>query len=192
MARTGKKLPPEAGGLNIRARLFVQHYLIERNATKAAIEAGYSAKTAAQAGNRLLRNVQVQALIAQSEQKVAEKLDVTHEKIVAELARIGFADIRNVVQWGDGVLVKDPDTGKPIRVDNVVSLVSSASLDDEIAACISEISQTAQGLKVKMHDKRAALVDLGKHLGMFKEKVELSGPGGRPISISMNMAGKKK
>ncbi len=191
MARQGKNLPPEAEGLNIRARLFVQYYLIERNATKAATDAGYSAKTAAQAGNRLLRNVQVQALIAQSEQKVAEKLDVTHERIVAELARIGFADIRNVVQWGDGVLVKDPDTGKVVTVDNVVSLVASGTISDDTAACISEISQTAQGLKVKMHDKRAALVDLGKHLGMFKEKVELTGPGGKAIAITMNLAGKK-
>ena len=50
-------------------------------------------------------------------------------------------------------------------------LIPSEQLDDDTAAAVSEISQTAQGIKIKMHDKKGALVDIGKHLGMFVERV---------------------
>jgi phage terminase small subunit len=63
-------------------------------------------------------------------------------------------------------------------VANQVELISSAEIDDQTAAAISEISMTAQGgLKVKFHDKQTALVNLGKHLGMFKETIKLDVAG---------------
>ncbi|ENO82074.1 hypothetical protein B447_05033 [Thauera sp. 27] len=43
------------------------------------------------------------------------------------------------------------------------------------------MAQTKEGLRVKFHDKRAALVDVGRHLGMFKDKVEHTGKDGGPI-----------
>ena len=67
-------------------------------------------------------------------------------------------------------------------VTNMVQMVASEELDDETAAAIAEVSQnTTGGVKIKLHDKRAALVDIGRHLGMFKDRVEHSGPNGGPI-----------
>jgi phage terminase small subunit len=67
-------------------------------------------------------------------------------------------------------------------VTNQVQLVGSEDIDDETALAISEISQNATGgLKIKLYDKRAALVDIGKHLGMFTDKVQLSGDPDSPL-----------
>ena len=61
-------------------------------------------------------------------------------------------------------------------VANQVELISSEDIDDDTAAAISEISMTDKGgLKVKFHDKRAALVDLGRHLKLFTDRVEHAG-----------------
>ena len=67
---------------------------------------------------------------------------------------------------------------------NQVELIDSDVIDDDPAAAISEISQTDKGgLKVKFHDKRAALVDLGRHLGLFTDKVDVTS-NGKPLGLS--------
>jgi len=158
---------------------FVQEYLVDLNATQAAIRAGYSEKTAKSVGCENLTKPDVAAAIAQRQKKLAAKLEITQERVIAELAKIGFSDIRKIVNWRANVtaMVEDPETGEErMAVTNEVALVSSHEIDDDTAAAISEISQTDKGgLKVKLHDKKGALVDLGKHLGMFKDQVEHSG-----------------
>lgn len=140
---------------------FVAEYLVDLNATQAAIRAGYSAKTAQEQGSRLLSNVMVAAAIKAKQVELAAKHDVTVERIIAELARIGFSDMRKLMTWGpDGVKLK-----------------SSDELSDDEALAIAEVSETTTkdggSLKLKVHDKRAALVDLGKHLGMFVDRVKV-------------------
>lgn len=166
--------------LNAKQRRFVDEYLIDLNATQAAIRAGYSAKTANEQGSRLLANVSVQAALSERMKDRESRTEITQDKVLAELAKIGFADIRNALAWGPEVMVVDEETGET-AVSNGVALVPSGKIDNDTAAAISEISQTAQGIKIKMHDKRAALVDIGRHLGMFKDKVEVTGKDGGPI-----------
>ncbi|UVC14719.1 terminase small subunit [Mesorhizobium onobrychidis] len=150
---------------------FVEEYLIDLNATQAAIRAGYSAKTAKSQGQRLLTNVDVGAALAEAQQKRSLVTGITAERVLTELAKIGFSDIRNVVRWRSNVsaMVEDEETGEQrLAITNEVALINSDDLTDEAASCISEISQTEKGgLKIKLHDKRAALVDMGKHLGLF-------------------------
>ena len=170
---------------------FFAEYLIDLNATQAAIRAGYSEKTARQVGAENLSKPDVAAAIARRREKIAAKLEVTQERIVAELAKIGFSDIRKAVNWRANVtaMVEDPDTGEQrLAVTNEVALIGSEDIDDDTAAAIAEISQTDKGgLKVKLHDKKGALVDLGKHLGMFKERVEHSGVDGAPLLPVINV-----
>lgn len=166
--------------LNAKQRRFVDEYLIDLNATQAAIRAGYSAKTANEQGSRLLANVSVQAALSDRMKDRERRTEITQDKVLAELAKIGFADIRNALAWGPEVMVVDEETGET-AVSNGVALIPSGKIDDDTASAISEISQTAQGIKIKMHDKRAALVDIGRHLGMFKDKVEVTGKDGGPI-----------
>lgn len=111
----------------------------------------------------------------------ARRAGVTVERIVAELAKVGFSDIRKAVKW-QGELVQEednPDGGDVLVVRNIVTnhvqLVSSDDLDADTAACVAEVSQTKDGVKLKFHSKLDALDKLARHLGMFKDKVEHSG-----------------
>jgi phage terminase small subunit len=151
---------------SVRRQRFVEEYLIDFNATQAAIRAGYSEKTATKIASEMLTKPDVQLAIQQEQAKLRSRVEVTQESVIAELAKIGFADIRKAVKWG-------PALGEVVIGDDVVQtngvlLVNSNELDDRTAAAISEISQTTAGIKIKMHDKQKALVDLGRHLGIFE------------------------
>jgi phage terminase small subunit len=138
------------------------------------MRAGYSRKRAAQSGYELLRKARVAEAVATAQTELAGKIGVTVERIVTELARIGFADIRDVVQWRSVPAASDMDEGETnARVISAVQVKNADELTPDAAAAIAELSlQPSGGVRVKLHDKRAALVDLGKHLGMFGERRE--------------------
>jgi phage terminase small subunit len=159
--------------LTAKQQCFVSEYLVDLNATQAAIRAGYSEKTAKAIGYENLTKPDIQAAITAAMDLRAKRTEVTQDRIVAELAKIAFSDIRKAVAWGDGLAVTNAD-GKT-TIANGVSLVGSSNVGDEAAAAIAEICQTRDGIKIKFHDKRAALVDLGRHLGIFVDKVQHSG-----------------
>lgn len=172
-------------GLTAKQQRFVDEYLVDLNATQAAIRTGYSAKTAAEQASRLLTNVKIADAVAARQAAIAGTLGVTQERIVSELAKIAFADIRKAVNWGKSPIDKaGSENASPNGLGIYpVELVPSDKIDDDTAAAVSEVSLTQGGIKIKMHDKKSALVDLGKHLGMFKERVEHSGPNGSPLQI---------
>lgn len=154
---------------------FVEAYLLDPNGTQAAIAAGYSPKSASVEASRLLSNAKVAAELAARRKVLEIKTGITPERVLAELAKLGFSDIRQIVQWQANVttLDEDDETGEPrLSVTNQVTISDSADLSDEAAAAVLEVSQTKDGaLKVKMHDKLGALVKIGQHLGMFKPHV---------------------
>ena len=143
--------------LNDRQCRFVAEYLVDLNATQAAIRSGYSAATANQIGARLLANVKVAAAIAEAQAARSRRTEVTADRVVLELARVAFGDPRRVMSWGPGG----------------VRLRPSAELADEEAAIVAEVgeSTTKEGgsLRVKTVDKLGALRLLAQHLGMLGE-----------------------
>src|SRR4051794_17846978 len=147
--------------LNERQARFVAEYLVDLNATQAAIRAGYSTATASQIGSRLLGNVKVAAAIAEAQAARSRRTEVTADRVVLELARVAFGDPRRVMSWGLGG----------------VKLRPSAELADEEAAIVAEVAETTTkeggSLRVKTVDKLGALRLLGQHLGMFAEKVDM-------------------
>ena len=151
-----KKLTPQQSR-------FVDEYLVDLNAKQAAIRAGYSQKTAEMQASRLLRNVKVQEVVAKRMRDRQARTEITQDRVLAELAKIAFGDQRALMTWGPGG----------------VKLVDSSTLTPEQSAMVSEVSEsvTAAGgsLKLKTHDKVAALKLLGEHLGMFEQKVKISG-----------------
>lgn len=169
-----------------KQQAFVNEYLIDLNATQAAIRAGYSESTAAEQACRLLINVKIANAVADAMKAREIRTEITQDMVLRELAKIGFSDIRKVVQWGDTALRASEDKdGNPItEAYHGLRLVGADSVDEATAAAISEISEGREGLKIKLHDKKGALVDIGKHLGMFKERVEHSGPNGAPIAVA--------
>lgn len=140
-----------------KQKRFVEEYLIDLNATQAAIRAGYSSRNADKIGHELLGKTRVSEAISKAMAERSKRTGINQDRVLQELARIGFAKITDVV---------DPDTAK-IKTD--------ASEDD--LACIQSIkikpNEFGTEREVKLYDKKSALVDLGKHLGMFKDRLEL-------------------
>lgn len=176
--------------LTPKQRAFVREYLIDLNATQAAIRAGYSEDTARAIGAENLTKPDIASAIEAAMKSRAERTDITADRVLKELAKIGFADIRKAVKWQSAMITEEdnPDGGDiaviKTVVTNTVQMVASDELDDETAAAIAEVSQNATGgVKIKLHDKRAALVDIGRHLGMFKDRVEHTGKDGGPIEM---------
>lgn len=161
----GPKLTP-------KQRRFVEEYLIDLNATQAAKRSGYSEKTAHVIGTENLSKPAIQQAVHAAQKERSERTGITADRVLEELAKIGFADIRKAVDWNGAD----------------VSLRSSEEIDDMTAAAISEVSLTQAGVKIKMIDKKGALDSLGRHLGLFVDRNEVSGPGGQPIQPVMNIS----
>lgn len=144
---------------------FCDEYLIDLNATQAAIRAGYSPKTADTQGPRLLQNVGVRTRIDAAIAEQSRRTGINADVVVRELARIGRLNAGKVINFSDAT-VKDN------------------AADDDLAAIASvkvKTSETDQGTtverEVKFHDKNKALELLGRHLGMFNDKLQVSGEG---------------
>lgn len=182
---------------NARHEKFAQLLAQGKTADDAYAQAGFKANRGNAATLKQKQSIQervsqllewAQTLERKATEKAIDKLAITKERVLAELAKIGFADIRKAIKW-QGTLVTEednPDGGDTLVIKNVVTnnvtLISSDEIDDDTAGAIAEISQNATGgIKIKLHDKKGALVDIGKHLGMFVERHEHSGPGGAPI-----------
>lgn len=164
---------------------FAQEVAKGKSAGDAYASAGY--KPNPKNADRLKKIEGVQQRIQELATIGAEKAGVTVERIMAELARIGFADITRAVEWGEALAVKSladdgEATGEALIVQGV-ALIASANLPPEVTAAISEVRKTKEGISIKFHDKTAALLNMGKQLGMFKEKMEHSG------SISVTIDG---
>lgn len=182
---------------NPKHERFAQELAQGKSASAAYEAAGFAFNTSNAA--RLNANERVRARVAELLHAGAERAGVTIDRIVAELAKIGFSDIRKIVRWHSARITEqdNPDGGEVLVVKNVVTnlveIIGSAEVDDETAGAISEISQNEKGgVKIKLHDKPGSLEKLGRHLGMFPGKVEVSGPGGGPIeTISTTMTPKE-
>ena len=141
---------------------FVEEYLIDLNATQAAIRAGYSEKTAKEQGCQLLTKLNIAEAIAEAQAERSERTGITQDMVLRELALLGFANAGEYFKWG-------PDG---------VSLKSSDELTPDQQAAVAEVSETVTEkggtIRMKLHDKKGALVDIGRHLGMFTDKLALS------------------
>ncbi len=164
--------------------LFVQEYIVDLNATAAVERAGYSAKTANAMAGKLMANPKIQSAIARAMKERSARTEITADKVLNELSRIGFADIKDYLQYKTAktVVGRDKETGDPIiDYGQIVDVIDSSEVDGRV---IQEIKISKDGtFTFKLHDKMAALDRLGKHLGMFVEKHELSGPGGGPVQV---------
>ena len=149
--------------LTAKQKAFVQEYLVDLNATQAATRAGYSAKNASRIGHELLNKNQVKAAIKKVLEDRQKRTEITQDKVVLELARIAFGSARDVMAWGPGG----------------VQLRPSSELMPDQAAMVAEVSETTGqnggSMRLKTHDKVKALELLGKHLGMFTDKLKLDG-----------------
>lgn len=164
--------------LTKKQRLFCEEYLIDLNATRSYMAAGYSVKSdnaAGVEGHKLLRNPKIDLYLNQRMKEREKRTEITQDKVLKELAKIGFADIKDYLEYKTAkTVVMYDEEGEPI-IDyrQIIDVIDSKDVDTSI---IQEVSIGKDGtFKFKLYDKQKALVDIGKHLGMFVEKVEVKG-----------------
>jgi len=163
--------------LTAKQQIFVKEYLVDLNATQAAVRAGYSVRTAEWVGPRLVTKSHVAVAIEAAVAERGKSLDVTQGRVLLELARIALGDKRKVVSWGPaGIEIKASD-----------------DLTDDAAAMVSEVVEedTKYGTRrrIKVHDKVKALELLGRHLGLFTDKIVFPDKNGDPQNVGNRFVG---
>jgi phage terminase small subunit len=151
---------------NNRHEIFAQELAKGKTATEAYALAGYKGdRTAA---SRLSTNVNIQERVAELQSKGAERAEISVEKVLRELAKIGFSNMLDYMRAG-------PD-GDPYLDFSALSRDQAAALQEVTVEDFKdgrgEDARDVRRVKFKLADKRAALVDIGKHLGMFVERTE--------------------
>lgn len=153
--------------LSPQQKRFCQEYLVDYSPSRAAIRAGYSIKNASSQASELMKKPGVQTLIAEMQKAHGDKIGIDKERVLQELAKIAFSNIKDYL----------------LQDDEGNTYVDIKGLSRDTASALSEVTvETTQGLKVsnkkikvKVADKIAALLSIGKHLGMFKEQIEHTG-----------------
>lgn len=145
--------------LTPKQQRFVDEYLVDLNATQAAIRAGYSKKTAKEQAARLLTKANTQAELQKRRKKIEKKLEISQESVVNELIAIIRANGADFAK-----VVGTKETGAHVE------FVPTDSLPPEKLCAIASIKENAQGMEVKTHDKLRAMELLGKFMGWFEQK----------------------
>lgn len=160
-------LPEESMALNHRQRRFAEEYIVDGNATRAAVRAGYAERSAHTTGGRLLKNDEVAALVRAGQERLAERTAISAERVMREYARMGFANMTAVARWGpavpDGVEFHDSDGLAADDSAAVAQVASERSLHYKDGDLVGETVT----LRVKLHDKKGALDAMAKRLGLF-------------------------
>lgn len=154
--------------LTAKQQQFVDEYLIDLNATQAAIRAGYSEKTANRIATENLSKPVIADLITKRQQDRSVRTEISQDRVLKEYARLAFFDPRKLFN----------NDGSPKEI---------TSLDDDTAAAIAglDVQEVYEGVgdsrefvgyikKYKIADKKGALDSVARHLGMFTDKVEVA------------------
>lgn len=154
-----------ASKLTPKQEKFIDEYLKDLNGTQAAIRAGYSPRSANEMAARLLAKDSISSEIASRRQKLSDDCGITRERVVKEMARLAFLDIRKFFD----------DEGNPIHI---------SKLDDDCAAAVNGFDVATTGnseigvgqiLKYKIPDKNKALDNLAKILGYLDKDRQKEG-----------------
>ena len=163
--------------LTARQQRFVQEYLVDLNATQAAIRAGYSARTAAEQGHRLLINAQVAGAISAAQAKRADRVQLSQDEVLAELRDVLRSDVRDFEVADSGMLTLRRDA--PDRawraVQSVKHRISSAG------------DLTTREIEIRLWSKPDAIRLAMQHLGMLVEKHEHTGKDGAALPAAVNI-----
>lgn len=164
-------------GLNGKQSRFVDEYLVDLNATQAAIRAGYSAKTAYSIGWELLRKPEIEQAIHAAMEERAKRTQITADRVLYELARIAYANMGEYIETQeDGSAYVDLSHLSADQAAAIQEIVTDTYMDGS-----GDDAVPVKKVKFKLHPRTRALELLGKHRGLFTDKHEVSGPDGGPI-----------
>ena len=220
--------------LTPKQQRFVEEYLIDLNATQAAIRAGYSEKTANEQASRLLANVNVSAAVQAAMQERSKRTEITQDEVLRRWWELANVDVNEIIQyrrtccrqchgkdhayqWKDAAEFQravaasivaaadekaterslptdeggygfnptlDPHPGCPNCYGEGLGEVFAADsrkLTGSARLLYDGVKITERGFEVKTRDRDKALDNVARHLGMFKDRVEVTGKDGGPI-----------
>ena len=154
--------------LSAKQQRFVDEYCVDFNGTKAAIRAGYAANSAFVQAARLLSYDKIKKALDEKRLEIAEESKLKVSDVIDELRNIAFSDITQVVSFSA----------------SKAKVKSSRKLSEDAKKTIASVSQTQNGLTIKLHDKVKALELLGRYLNIFTDRVEVDGRG---LGLILNM-----
>lgn len=162
--------------LTPRQAAFIQEYLVDLNATQAAIRAGYSERTARATGAENLTKPDIAAAIQAAQEARAERLQIDADTVLQEIAKLAYVNMRDFIRItpnGDAYI----DLSDLTR-DQAAAL-AEITVEDFLDGR-SEDAREVRRVKIKLADKKGSLELLGKHLGLFTDRVDLTS-GGQPL-----------
>lgn len=166
----GSKKRRELTSLTFKHLKFCREFLRDLNASQAGLRAGFKSSSA---GAKLLKDPLIMSQLEVEFKKRQQRLAVDVDRVVQEYAKLAFSNISRVANVKRGSLnVKDTD-----------------ELSEVETACISELAEGKEGVKIKLHDKKGALDSVARHLGMFNDRLNLNMD--KPL-VNINKGGKKK
>ncbi|KZL02196.1 Terminase small subunit [Pseudovibrio sp. Ad5] len=170
MAKSDKA--SKAKALTAKQELFCLEYIKDLNATQAAIRSGYSEKTAYKIGAENLSKPQIQERISVAQNERSERVQVDGDRVLQELAKIGFSDLRKLFTPAGHLLPPDQ------WPEDVSGAISSLKVITKPGEEDKDGNKTVEHVhEIKLWDKNSALEKIAKHLGMFIETVNLKHSG---------------
>ena len=154
--------------MTAKQQRFVEEYLIDLNATQAAIRAGYSVKNADKIGSQLLGKTRVSEAVSRAKADRSRRTGINADRVLQELAKIGFVNIADLTDFLQGT-----DRGKRHDTAAVQSLKVKTIPTEE-----GEIVER----EIRLNDKLKALELLGKHVDLFTDRLKLEGSFGVTFS----------
>lgn len=149
--------------LSDKQERFCREYIIDLNATQAAIRAGYSPKTANAQAAQMLSIAKVEKFIKNLQAKIGEELEISAERVIKEFAKIGFADLEEFYD----------ENGQLKPVKSLKKTQSAAIKGIKVRETTVHTKKGGKITKVDtefiLHDKLSALESLGRHLGIYEK-----------------------
>jgi phage terminase small subunit len=157
--------------LRAKQQRFIDEYLVDLNATQAAIRAGYPRKTAGIIGFENLKKPNIAAAIQRAMDARAKRTEITADRVLREIACLGYSNVMHYHVDGSNNLVLSPDAPP-----EAMRAVSSIKRKTRIIPQKQGEPIVEHEIEFRLWDKNTALTNLGKHLKLFTDRLELIGP----------------
>lgn len=164
-------------GINDKQEAFCREYIVDFNGTKSAIRAGYSKKTAGAMAGRLLSLVKIQDRIRDLTKQREQRTNVTADRVVQQLARIAFMDVKDIVDWGTEevkYLLRTETDEFGVKTEHFRTehreFIRPKDPDEVDGTLIQTIKMGKYGFEIGIPDRMRAFEMLAKHLGVFDDR----------------------